>query len=308
MIAARSMQIETCKIFCDLAETHSFSKAAELNDITQSAVSQQIRALETKFEVTLIERGRRSFALTSEGRAFLEACRKILEIYDGLADKLHELRDVIAGRLKICAIYSIGLHELPPFVRQFRRRHPEVDVSVDYRRSAQVYAAVLSGEADFGFVSFPAKRNGLQVEPFVRDRMVVICPPSHRLAARKRIPVEELEGEPFIAFEPDQPTRKEIDRHLKEHGVAVKRAMEFDNVETVKRAVEIGDGISIVPEKTVQQEVESGVLRVVQLEKSELWRPLGIVSKRHRSRTPAQREFLELLRGPGRERDETPAD
>jgi DNA-binding transcriptional LysR family regulator len=215
---------------------------------------------------------------------------------------LHELRDVIAGLLKVCAIYSIGLHELPPFIREFRQRHPEVEVTVDYRRSPQVYAAVLSGEADFGFVSFPAKRNGLQVEPFLKDRMVVICPPGHRLASRKRIRVEELEGESFVGFEPDQPTRKVIDRYLKAHGVTVKRPMEFDNVETVKRAVEIGDGISIVPEKTVQQEVQSGVLCAIEIEKPELWRPLGIISKRHRSRTPAQREFLELLRDGGRER------
>ena len=93
-----------------------------------------------------------------------------------------------------------------------------------------------------------------------------------------------------------------IDRHFKAHGVTVKRSMEFDNVETVKRAVEIGDGISIVPEKTVLQEVQSGILCAIEIEKPGLWRPLGIISKRHRSRTPAQREFLELLRDGGQER------
>ena len=118
--------------------------------------------------MTLIERGTRSLALTPEGKAFRRA-RKVLEVYNGLGDRLHELRDVIAGQLKVCAIYSIGLHELPPYIREFRQRHPEVEVTVDYRRSPQVYTAVLSGEADFGFVSFPAKRIGLQVEPFLRD-------------------------------------------------------------------------------------------------------------------------------------------
>jgi DNA-binding transcriptional LysR family regulator len=108
------MYIQTFKIFCDLAETQSFSKAAALNSITQSAVSQQIRAVEKRFEVTLIERARRHFSLTPEGKVFLNASREILEVYDTLGDRLHTLRDVVAGELRLASIYSIGLHELPP--------------------------------------------------------------------------------------------------------------------------------------------------------------------------------------------------
>lgn len=289
------MQIETFKVFCDLVDTGSFSKAASLNSITQSAVSQQIRALEHRFHVTLIERGRRHFSLTPEGRAFLEASKDILDVYDHLGDRLQELRDVIAGDIKVAAIYSVGLHELPPYLKKFRDLHPDVEVHVEYRRSTQIYPLVLNSEVDLGLVSYPAKRKGILIEPFLQDRLVLICHPSHPFATRKRARLQDLQGENFIAFEPDLPTRKVIDRHLKEHRVVVRRTMEFDNIETVKRAVEIESGISIVPENTARQEVESGALVAIPIEKPELSRPIGILLKRNRARSPALKEFIALL-------------
>jgi len=289
------MQIETFKIFCDLVETGSFSKAAALNTITQSAVSQQIRSLEGRFKVVLIERGRRNFSLTPEGEAFLRVSREILDIYDHLGDRLHELQNIIAGDLKIATIYSIGLHELPPFLKEFRKQHHDVEVTVEYKRSSEVYSMVLNGEADVGLVSYATKRKGILIEPFTEDRLVLICHPDHRLASRKEIRIQELEGEKFIAFEPDLPTRKILDRHLKEQGVAINQTMEFDNIETVKRAVEIENGVSIVPQNTVEEEVSSGTLIAIEIKDPELWRPLGILLKRNRSRTPALREFISLL-------------
>lgn len=291
------MYIETFKVFCDLAETGSFSKAAALNEITQSAVSQQIRALENKFQVTLVERGRRNFSLTPEGNAFLNASREILEVYNNLGDRLHELRNVVAGELRIASIYSIGLHELPPRLKTFRQKHPDVEVHVEYRRSAQVYAHVLNGEVDLGLVAYPAKRPGLQIDIFDEDELVVICHPNHPLAARKRVPIEQLNGERFIAFEPDLPTGKVIDRHLREHQVAITHTMEFDNIETVKRAVEIESGVSIVPANTVRQEVANGALVAVTIEGTKFCRPLGVITKRNRPRSPAQKEFVAALRG-----------
>ncbi|MES2572245.1 MAG: LysR family transcriptional regulator [Verrucomicrobiota bacterium] len=291
------MYIETFKVFCDLAEAGSFSKAAALNSITQSAVSQQIRALEERFEVKLVERGRRNFSLTSEGSAFLEASREILEIYNNLGDRLHELRDVVGGNLRIASIYSIGMHDLPLRLKVFRQKYPEVEVHVEYRRSAQVYSQVLNGEVDLGLVAYPSRRAGLQIDIFDEDPLVLICHPNHALAGREQIALSELQGEKFISFEPDLPTRKAIDRHLREHGVEIVHVMEFDNIETVKRAVEIESGISIVPSNTVRQEVRSGVLASVLLEGEKICRPLGVITKRNRPRTPAQKEFIAALRG-----------
>jgi len=304
------MQIETLKVFCDVVEHNSFSKAALINDITQSAVSQQIRSLEEKYEITLIERNRRRFSLTPEGNTFLHAAREMLDIYDSLGDRLQELKNVIGGEIKIAAIYSIGLHELPPYIKEFRSKYPEVNLDVEYRRSNQVYNAVLNGEVDFGFVSYPVRRNGLHFEPFITDRMVVICHPSHRFSSLKSIRLEELNGESFIAFEPDLPTRKILDRHLREHNVNVRQTMEFDNIETVKRAVEIESGVSIVPENTVDTEVSKGILSAIPIVEPELWRPLGVLYKRSRAHSPAQKQFLATIthQTNGASHDENPHD
>ncbi len=292
------MYIATFKVFCDLAETGSFSKAATLSGITQSAVSQQVRALEIKFQVTLIERGRRHFALTPEGAAFLEASREILEVHDNLDARLRRFRNVIEGEIRIAAIYSIGLHDLPPKLKIFRERFPKVDVVVSYRRSHQVAALVSDGEVDLGLVAYPSKRNGLQVEIFDEDELILIVHPKHPLSARKSIALPLLAGEKFISFEPDLPTRKAIDRHFRLQNVEITHAMEFDNIETVKRAVEIESGVSIVPRNTVRQEIENGALVGVEIAGEKMLRPLGVITKRNRQRSPAHQEFINVLRTP----------
>src|SRR5260221_623951 len=293
------MYIDVFKVFCDLAETGSFSKAAVLNDVTQSAVSQQVRAIENKFQVVLVDRGRRNFALTNEGKAFLQASREILEVYNHLGDRLHEMRNVVAGELKIASIYSIGLHELPPHLKAFREKFPDVEVHVEYRRSQQVYSLVLDGDVDLGLVAYPSKRTGLLVEIFSKDKLIIICHPNHGLAGEKSVALDRLSGEKFIAFEPDAPTRKVIDRHLRDHGVLIEHAMEFDNIETVKRAVEVESGVSIVPSNTVRQEVESGLLAPGASDDPPRAGPPCRITKRNRARSPAHKEFVAPL-GTGR--------
>jgi DNA-binding transcriptional LysR family regulator len=290
------MQIETFKVFRDLVETSSFSKAAVMNAITQSAVSQQIRALETRFGVVLIDRGRRHFALTPEGAVFLDASKDVLRIYNSLGDRLKELLDVVAGEIKLASIFSIGLHELPPVLKAFRGAYPDVEVEVEYRRSSEVYGLVVGGEVDMGLVSYPVKRNGIQIEPFMKDRLVVICHPGHELAKKRRVNLKDLEGQRFIGFEPDLPTRKAIDRQFREGGVTIQQVMEFDNIETVKRAVEIETGVSIVPGTTVEEEVDDRNLVAIPIEDPEMWRPLGILLKRNRTRSPALKRLVSLLK------------
>src|SRR5688572_7592799 len=126
-MAKGRMQIQSFKVFSDLAETASFSKAAERNGITQSAVSQQVSAIENRFDVEVIERGRRNFGLTPEGRVFLEASRDILGALDGLGSRLHRLRNAVTGELRVATIFSIGLHELPPYLKIYRNEFPDVE-------------------------------------------------------------------------------------------------------------------------------------------------------------------------------------
>jgi DNA-binding transcriptional LysR family regulator len=290
------MQIETFKIFCDLVETASFSKAAEINSITQSAVSQQIRALERKFKVALIERGKKNFSVTAEGRAFLQASKEILRAYEGLGDRLNQLQSMVGGELKIATVYSIGLHELPRNLKQFRKSYPAVHVVVEYLRFGEVYNRVATGEADLGLVAFPTRHKGVLVESYWKDKLVLICHPGHRLAKRRSVPLHSLEGEPFVSFAFDQPTRKAIDRILKQSHVNVRRAMESDNIETVKRAVEIETGISIVPLTTVEEERMNGSLVTVEIESAEMWRPIGLVQRRSRAQPPTVKAFATMLR------------
>ncbi|HZJ16250.1 MAG TPA: LysR family transcriptional regulator [Chthoniobacteraceae bacterium] len=290
------MYLETLKVFCDLAETKSFSKAADANGITQSAVSQQIRALETAFHVTLVERHRKACALTPEGRLLLEASRKILEIYAALGDQLRQTRSVIEGKLRIGSIFSIGLHELPPRLQMFRALHPEVEVSVEYRRSPEIYDMVRDGEVDIGLVAYPQYRPGMKFEIFEEDELVVVCHPKHPLAARKTLVLSDLNGQRFIAFDPDIPTRKVIDRRLRRHRVELQYTVEFDNVEMVKRAVEINSGLSLVPRNTVQSEVEAGSLIAIPLAGERFARPLGAIFKPGRARSLVHKALLAALR------------
>ena len=291
------MQLLLFKVFRDLAETASFSRAAQHNALTQSAVSQQVKALEKRYGVRLIDRGKKSFSLTPEGRTFLGAAREILAVVDGLDARLRELREVVEGDLRLAAVLSVGLHELPPYTRQFARLYPQVKIHTDYLRSSEVYAAVLAGRAEAGLVAYPAVRRGLVVEELWRDRLVLVCSPSHRLARRARVPLSELAGERFIAFAADLPTRKALDRALRGAGVAMRPEREFDNIETVKRTVEIDGAVSILPETTLANERRAGSLIPVEISSPDMWRPVGVVTKRNRAGSLALRRFLELLRG-----------
>jgi DNA-binding transcriptional LysR family regulator len=289
------MQIETFKIFRDLVETASFSKAAELNAITQSAVSQQIRALEKRFKTALIRRRKKNFSITPEGKALLQASQEILRTYETLGDRLEELKNHVSGNVMIATVHSIGLHELPRNLKLFRRSYPSVDVSVEYLRSAQVYQSVAAGNSDVGLVAYPARHRGVTVESHWKDKLVLICPPNHRLAKRRSIEISALSGEHFVSFAFDQPTRKAIDRIFRANNVTIRRSMEFDNIETVKRAVEIENGIAIVPLASVDEETENGSLCAVEIESVDMWRPIGLVQRRGEPGA-AVRAFVSLLR------------
>ena len=290
------MHIETFQVFCDLVETTSFSEAADRNGISQSAVSQQIRTLEEKYGVTLVERGRKNFSVTPEGEVFLKAAHEILDAYRSIDEDLGTMRDVVAGKLTIATVYSIGFHELPPYIEKFREMYPDVDLQVHYRRANQVYADVSENHADLGLVAYPQEKKGVEIEPAWKDRLVVICPPTHALAGRKTIDMKAIDGQRFISFEPDLPTRKAIDGMCSHAGIQVKEVVEFDNIETVKRGVLIENAISIVPSESVTSEVEAGSLVKIPIEGKFVWRPLGIVRRRTKAISPAMREMISLLK------------
>ena len=290
------MQVESLKVFCDLAETESFTKAAQINNVTQSAVSQQISSLERQFTSLLIERSKKKFRLTREGQVLYEYSKQIIQSYDSLHNRLQEIKDIISGTIRLATIYSIGLHDLPPYLKKFLKLFPTVNVHVEYRRANQVYEDVLSNVVDLGLVAYPTKDAKLELVPLRKDVLVLICNPQHPFAKHKSVKLSQLNGEKFVSFEPDIPTRKAIDKILKDHNVTVQTVMEFDNIETVKRAVEIEAGVSIVPQATILQEVHKQTLAEVRIEGAELYRPLAALYKKNKVLSPAMKQFLTVLR------------
>ena len=290
------MQIESLKVFCDLAETESFTKAAQINSVTQSAVSQQISALERTFKSLLIERSKKKFRLTREGQTLYEYSKQIIQTYESLHSKLQELKDIISGTIRVATIYSIGLHDLPPYVKKFMKSYPTVNIHVEYRRANQVYEDVLGNVVDLGLVAYPTRDPKLEIIPLRKEPLVLITHPQHPFARQKSVKLKALTGQKVIGFEPDIPTRKALDKILKEYDVEVKHVMEFDNVETVKRAVEIDAGISIVPSGTVLQEIAKQTLVAIPIDDGDFFRPLAAIYKKNKVLSPAMKQFLAILK------------
>ena len=290
------MQIESLKVFCDLTETESFTKAAQINGVTQSAVSQQISSLERQFKSLLIERSKKKFRLTREGQVLYDYSKQIIQTYDSLFNRLQEIKDIISGTIRVATIYSIGLHDLPPYLKKFLKAHPTVNVHVEYRRSNQVYDDVLGNVVDLGLVAYPTRDPKLEVVPLRKDILVLIAHPQHPLGKNKTIKLKDIAGQKFIGFEPDIPTRRAIDKILKDQSIVVQHVMEFDNIETVKRAVEIDAGIAIVPHSTIIQEISKQTLAEIKLEDADFFRPLAAIYKKNKVLSPAMKQFLAVLK------------
>ena len=223
-------------------------------------------------------------------------CKQVIQTFDALQSKLQEIKDIISGTIRIATIYSIGLHDLPPYLKNFLKLYPTVNVHVEYRRANQVYEDVIGNVVDLGLVAYPVRDNKLELHPLRKEALVLICHPQHPLAKNKSMRLKSLPGQKFIGFEPDIPTRKALDRILKEHSVQVQHVMEFDNIETVKRAVEIDAGMAIVPENTVTQEVAKQTLTAVRLEDGDFHRPLAAIYKKNKVLSPAMKQFLSTLK------------
>jgi DNA-binding transcriptional LysR family regulator len=291
------MHIETLKIFCDLVDTQSFSLAAERNFVTQSAVSQQVRNLEDKFKRRLLERvrGRREIKLTKAGEVFYNECRSVLAAYEQLNESMRGLSGTVSGTVKVATVYSVGLHELPSKVREFMTKFPAVKIDLEYSRTTRVVRDVLNGSVELGVVAYPEPRRGLTIVPMQNDRLVLICPPEHEFAEREQIRATDLNGYDFVLFERDIPTRKSTDKIFKNYGVSVQKVAEFDNIETIKRAVEVGFGLAIVPRPSVVDEQKSGQLAVVSLLEEEWTRSVGIIHRSDKTMSIAAKKFIQSL-------------
>ena len=290
------MNIETLRLFCDVIRYRSFSRGAGINNVSQSAATQAVHRMERHFGIQLIDRTKRPFVTTPEGEACYEGFRDVLEQYDAVESRVRMLRHEISGIVRVAAIYSVGLHDMSRCMKDFMRRYPKAQVRLEYLGPTKVYEAVENAGAEMGIVSYPRPSTDIEVIPLRSEDMVLVCAADHPLAKEKRATAESVADEDFVAFQRDLIIRKRIDRHLQKHKTSVNIVMEFDNIETIKQAVEIGCGISLLPEPTVREERESGRLAVIPLATKELRRPIGIIHRHRHVFTPTASKFIELLR------------
>jgi DNA-binding transcriptional LysR family regulator len=285
------------EVFCRIIETGSFSRAAEACYLSQSAVSQRVRTLEKHYGRVLLERGRgRPLTEPTEaGQLLYEGAREILERVEALQTRLRELEGEVTGTVRVATVYSVGLHSLPPHLSRFIALYPQVNVHLEYARTNRIVEMLRARLIDLGIIAYPEADRDLEVVPFARERMVCIAPLSHSYAQRDAVPWEQLQDEGFVAFDPDIPTRRATDALLAARGITVRVVSEFDNIETIKRVVEIGGGIALVPDVTVRREVRDGTLIARPLAGEPIYRPTGILLRRGRVHPRAVHRFIQVL-------------
>ena len=264
--------------------------------MSQSAVSQQLAQLELEHKCQLINRKRRPITLTKEGQLLYKAAKEILDRYGQLKSELNTVKSTTHNRINIAAIYSIGMHTLPIYVKKFMANYPNVNVHVEYFNAASIYELVLAGDIDIGLVAVPKKDKRLEVYDFEAEPLVLACSPKHHLANESQIDIHKVQFESFICFEKEVPTRVWIDNILQRYNIVVRPVMEFDNIETVKRAVEINSGISILPQTAILQEVGNGTIKAIPFSNENFVRPTGIIIRKNKIMGQASRYLIELFR------------
>jgi DNA-binding transcriptional LysR family regulator len=291
------MQLESLKIFCDVVRTASFSKGARENGISQSSASQVVHKLEEMLGVKLIDRSKRPLVPTPHGQVYYDGCKDLVARYLEVENRVKTLEDDrnLAGTIRVASIYSVGLHHMTQYVRTFGALYPGASVRLEYLHPTRVVESVAQGGAELGLVSYPRKWPELTVIPWREEEMVLAAHPSHRLARLEEVAPEQLDGETFVGFEAGLPIRRAVDRFLRKHGVHVRVALEFDNIETIKRAVEVPSGVAILPAPTLAGEVASGTLRSVRFRDRRPTRPLAIIHRRSEQLGLAASRFLGLL-------------
>ncbi len=265
-----------------------------MNGITPSAASQQIQELEKALGTTLLDRSTRPLFITPAGRLYNEMCRDILRRREEFHAALGELKLEVEGTVRIASIYSVGISEMAQLEAKFHERQPTVRLHVEYLRPEKVYEAVLSDRAELGLVSYPEPTREIAVLPWREEDMVLAMSPKHPLAGQQRVHATELQHLDFVGFDDDLPIRREVDRYLRFNDVSVHVTLHFDNLQTIKEALEVGSGVSIVPARILKTELEQGRLAAASIVPA-LSRPLGIIYRKKKKFHRAAQAFLEVL-------------
>jgi DNA-binding transcriptional LysR family regulator len=291
------MELYQLKLFVDLAETGNFTKVASENYVTQAAVTLQIRKLESELGVPLFHRTTRSVTLVEAGQRLLPYARAILQQAEEAKMAVRDTREEISGLVRVAAVHSIGLYELPPYIKKFLQTFPGVNLDIQYRTSEEIYRALHDGDIDVGLVAYPTEMPRIEVMPFMTDSLSLVCPKDHPLANKKSVVLSDLQGQSVVQFGEESPTRKATDALLADHDVTVNVRMECDNIEILKQMIEVGFGIALLPEKSLTATDEAAGLVAVQIKDANIERPISLLLLKNAPRFKAMRAFVTTLLG-----------
>jgi len=289
------MEIGQLRTFRTIAETLNFTRAAERLNLTQSAVSHQIKALETELGEPLFIRAKGGVRLSEAGKAALRHAEGILDSVDALRSHVVGKERSPTGRVRAAAATQAFVHLFVPLFESFMRRYPGVEVSFRTTVSTdQTLADLASGAADVGFASVPVYSPTLQVTELFEDELLVVVGHAHPLASRNELTVEEIRGQRLILFERGASIRRATDDFFSKVGITPELALESNDTYFIKLMVERGIGISLLPAWAVRDEVAWGWLARLKIEGHRLRRSVGMVA-RGRFQASATRAFLEFV-------------
>ncbi len=285
------MRITSLKVFVDLAESQSFSEAANRNGISQPAVSQQIGCLEEEFATPLVERSRRRFRLTPAGEALFETAQSVLQSVESLKTRIAKLGENVRGRLQVVTTANLAIEFIPRLNNSLQTRYPDIALEVIYQPISRLFADIAGNVADFGIISCPREDARFEYLTIMEERLRFVAAPASGL--RERPLKENLR--PYVAFSPDSSTAALIGKNLQDQGVNLPATLEFEHPETVKKALLATNGFSCLPENQITGDLASGQLVVVRGLTEPVTRRICAVFSKQRQSSPALQVVQEFL-------------
>jgi DNA-binding transcriptional LysR family regulator len=289
------INLSLLRIFQAVAEMRSFTRAAEVVHLTQPGISKHIRQMEEYYGAPLFDRLGKKVAVTQAGEILLEATQEIMASITNAEQKIEEFKGLHGGKLVLGASFPIGIYFLPAILAAFRKQHPAVDVVLDISLGERIGAKILANKLDLGLVSHEVHDPRLTCSEFMTDELIAITPSNHRWASKLRIKPQELLEETFIVTARGAGIRAVVEERLREKGIVLKDVLDFGNLEGVKRAVEVGLGVSIQSQSVVQREISAGSLAGIPVAGMDVKLAHFYVRRKDKHLSNATKAFLVLL-------------
>lgn len=293
------MEDHKLRVFCAVADTRSFSKASEQIHLTQPAVSLQIQAMEELYETRLFDRSGNSITLTPAGEVLYKRAKEILSLYAEAERNISEITGAVKGSLSIGASSTIGNYLLPTIISAFKKKIPQVNISLIVSNTKTITEKLNAGEIDVALVEGDVSKQRFAVETLLSDELVVIMSPAHGWAERRSIPGIDITKEPIILREEGSGTRQIILKRLEEHGIKadnLKVTLTLGSTEAIKGAVEEGMGISIVSAWSASKAIRNGLLKATTFKDVKFVRNFSIISPKRNYCTNTAKEFLNFIK------------